>query len=126
MNIYILIVIKISCLYSKIIDKNLLQFIKGLHRHWHWFRFNVFDVKKMNIETQCDVSVFKNFNIEFDSMFSMFQCWFQCFNVEIFPNFQIVHGKQILNPMLGFLFLIKRVKLVLKLKFNLPFRPDIF
>ncbi len=46
---------------------------KGLHQHWHWFQFNVFDVKKMNIETQCDVNVFQNFYIEFDSMFSMLQ-----------------------------------------------------
>ncbi len=27
---------------------------KGLHQHWDRFRFNTFDVKKMNIETHCN------------------------------------------------------------------------
>jgi len=52
----------------------------------------------MNIETQCDV-IFK-----------------YC------QHFQIAENcKQILSPMLDFLFLIKRVKLGLKLKVNLHF-----
>jgi len=62
---------------------------RGLHRHWYWFQFNVFDVRKMNIETQCDVNVTENLNIEFDSMFSMFQCWSKCFNVVFFQILSI-------------------------------------
>ncbi len=56
------------------------NFFKDFWRSWtQWSYIRV--CTDIDIETQCHVDVFQNFNIEFDSMF---QCWFQCFNVAIF------------------------------------------
>jgi len=45
-----------------------------MNRQWHWqsFQFNVFNVKKMNIENQCDVSVIENFTIELKLILFLF------------------------------------------------------
>jgi len=57
---------------QRISDEN-TYYLSGL-RVCTEFPFDVFNVKKMNIETQCDVNVTENFNIKFDSMFLMIQC----------------------------------------------------
>ena len=44
----------------------------------------------MNIETQCDIHVAKNFNIKFDSMFDVFNVDFNVdFNLSKFLFFQL-------------------------------------